>query len=872
MMGHVKSFSAKEERFRRALVFDARIALLDITVAQAVSPTERNLIRETQAHPARNDVLSFLNVEIQGMQCKGNIETGLGMAHDAALDSSFGLLHARLLDRDAFAGPRDTARALCTVKADSSFASLLSRQATLALGRIWMVIENSAPELLFASLASLIRCGDRLVYALRNPNPSELDRQTIFEVIKFSRERSIVDPLSTIQPSFLIQSGRPRDIRTDIPFKFLFYLRNCLRYLEPDEHRALFRFQCDNRPAMSVEDMQAVVEAYMVQSDIDPNDVVPRCSPLHTIFPGFAGPVEQPKTSRQGAPLDGATIQLKRLHLSIKHPLHAACSDVLVKHVAMSLTTRNARVIQPGVTLVQSTTSLKDGEGSNARQIALLISVGDVGINVCPQLLNFMQLTLRTQRHYKAPTLSSPLGATVKPQEHARPSHPLYQADIVLISKSLRFKAAAENLIIEYMASGVTYTSTSLAKFVPRSRISWDLSMNHTLTFGETILQACSEIEKTKELAVLASITVTGGQFNLLLRQEQQANMNVRSVCSVQGIHLNVPRSAMRLYRFMQEWEADYLPGLQATAKAVLSELGDGHRKPRSISSLTSTQTMRPTFGVHMSLSSLRVSLQVMHGTWLSWDINNTVAYINSRAVSRKRLNAFGLQVGSQCLSVFSRTAQDSASNTRLKLDLPTFTMKGEHDGVRIRSHAMVEFFHVTVKPAHWDTLLSVQQKFGQDFHDLVALIEDTRRKKVDNLEKPMKQRTQSSLQYAVFFKMRGFRIGLEGLASTLLLECEDIHGEVCEEAQSKWQIDLRDLALSLAPRAKLLSRKSSFDRDRRSAFVIVDCALTMQSVAAPPTKRLSFELTKMHAVMQPSSIGEFGDLIDHLQVNIDPN
>ena len=193
--------------------------------------------------------------------------------------------------------------------------------------------------------------------------------------------------------------------------------------------------------------------------------------------------------------------------------------------------------------------------------------------------------------------------------------------------------------------------------------------------------------------------------------------------------------------------------------------------------------------------------------------------------------------------------------------------MTGIHDGTRIRSTALVEFFLLTVKPSHWDTLLSVQQKFGQDFHDLMTLIADTRQKKATTSQASGAVKSRTGLPYAVSFKVQGFRIGLEGHASTLFLECEDIHGEMSEEVQSKWHITLRDLALSLASNAKLLSHRSAFDRGRRSAFVIVDCSLKIDNKTPELTKRVYFELTKMHAVMQPSSIGELGDFVDHLQV-----
>ena len=105
---------------------------------------------------------------------------------------------------------------------------------------------------------------------------------------------------------------------------------------------------------------------------------------------------------------------------------------------------------------------------------------------------------------------------------------------------------------------------------------------------------------------------------------------------------------------------------------------------------------------------------------------------------------------------------------------------------------------------------------------------------------------------------------------STLFLECEDVNGGVNNlDERFGWHLNLLDLALSLAPQVNMHTRTSSFDPDRRSAFVIVDFLVSMatQTNAPPFEKHLQLTLTKAHSVMQPSSIGELGDFVDHLQV-----
>ena len=296
-------------------------------------------------------------------------------------------------------------------------------------------------------------------------------------------------------------------------------------------------------------------------------------------------------------------------------------------------------------------------------------------------------------------------------------------------------------------------------------------------------------------------------------------------------------------------------------------------RSKRAPTQPTSPSLSRPSqrkltiLHMHAHLSSLGVSLQVMHGTWLSWDVYQVIAYLKPSLATRDSSQSFGLQLVSQVFSISYRPNRsiEATADTRVKLELPTLSITGRSSESCFYTLACIEFFVLIVKPSHWDTLLTVQQKFGQDFNDLINLVEETRRKNSSpSPKKPFVIPT--SLKYSGFLKLRGFRIGLRGISSTLFLECDDIGGGIDNDSGSTWNVRLSDLALSLAPRGNSTTRESSFNRNHRSAFVIIDFeAKTGRHNGKEKTLQIS--VTKIHAVMRPSSIGEVGDFVDHLQV-----
>ena len=70
-------------------------------------------------------------------------------------------------------------------------------------------------------------------------------------------------------------------------------------------------------------------------------------------------------------------------------------------------------------------------------------------------------------------------------------------------------------------------------------------------------------------------MTFSPGKLNLLWRQEPSAS-TIRLAFFLCSTAISVPRSALRLYRFVEEWEAGFFPGIEAATRAFLAELKEG--------------------------------------------------------------------------------------------------------------------------------------------------------------------------------------------------------------------------------------------------------------------------------------------------------
>jgi prepilin-type processing-associated H-X9-DG protein len=737
---------------------------------------------------------------------------------------------------------------------------------------------HRTPECLVAMTEPLIRQGKEFAPILKSWKSHTSDvfwGNTAFAV-KAGGEQEIIDPLSTTQPLYLVQSGMPRELRTDIPYRFLFHLRNALWHRR--EKRDLSPFSVAEN-LMSPDDLVPLLKRLLASVDPEANPealgplypsigqqlfntTIPEHLPLRPKPPApplepkyqfalFSGKIDLASIVVFD-PDGGASSEFSSSNLVLDARINVLFFD---GHGPHALEPK----VAPGPVQQEKTKEV-------CRRLMVSFLVGDATLTVLPHLLNFTQEILRVNRLYRSRIISR-RNATDPSKTLPSPVDPSQDMTLVQFIFSIgrfRTQAIAQNIIFEVGTSAFRLTTY----FWMRHFYTLDISDNTSVFFRRFFVQARSPYESSKELDqdILASLMLTSGAVNLVARHNNRTNFKFRTMARIDHFHFTVPRSALKLYHFLQEWRADFLPGLEATARALLNEFRKSttqvHSSPKPPPSATSSAEKKG-FEVHIRIQSLGVFLRVMRETWATWEIRDPfIHFDSSAATSQLSAKVFGVKMASQVFAVLSK-AHDSDAKDRMKLELPQVIVSGVISGENIRAMVQADLLELKVKPSHWDTLLTVQQKFGQDFQDLLALVQQTRDKSSRAPDLVHAAPTKSRLKVDISAKMKGFRIGLDGRTSTLYLECLDINSSFTNTLEAKWSITLTDLALSLATARSIAE---PFNRGRRSAFVIIDLKVTgSKDEKYFDVLRIAF--TKIHAVMQPSSIGEVGDFVDYLQV-----
>jgi protein CSF1 len=267
------------------------------------------------------------------------------------------------------------------------------------------------------------------------------------------------------------------------------------------------------------------------------------------------------------------------------------------------------------------------------------------------------------------------------------------------------------------------------------------------------------------------------------------------------------------------------------------------------------------------SVRLVNVSLHIMHGTWLSWTLYRIMLFGKTPDL---QTIAGGVEIPAQIIVLSAKPdGLESAiteADSSVKLELPSFRVSGILQYSTVQATIAIDKFKLMLKPQYMDDILVVQQKFGQDFNDLVDIFTQTTRKT------PSKA-PSTPFVYKISGKLDGFSIGIQGPTCIQYLDSPLIRGRIGSTNPSRlqWRIEVNNLALSLVHDTSV-GRTRFTDREQyRSAYMVMDCLVHNESpqevVGLQEMRHLTVSVDKIHALMMPAAVAELGNLVDYVQV-----
>ncbi|KZS98640.1 hypothetical protein SISNIDRAFT_422603, partial [Sistotremastrum niveocremeum HHB9708] len=747
----------------------------------------------------------------------------------------------------------------CEVHLLNVMVSFHQQACSTVLGSVESVWKPDAPRAISSVMRSWAHLVGNFSQNLRSYERKRYSyiRYVLWTVLDHSRDLSIMNPLSLAQPSYLVQ---PKTLRTGVSYSMLTYLRLCLANFDPLKRLQLRSIHVENIPHIALGQIESLVRRRWAEwiDDSEAAELVDM-----PLLRSMYGSPEESRSSIVGPDLWALGVEIHHFS-AIESSNPRSISEISLNsfNLVVRLHKHGRSVADESNTA--GTPTAMDSRSPTAFINASLV-VGEFGIRVYPPFLKFVEeaLKLRSKKSFSPPSGQDYRQGGASGSVPASPPHAVH-LDVMLTVGSLRIRAFAEKLLLELSLVGIQNVSSALYS-------SDNSSVNVQLACQEISARARSidRASRGGDSDVLLSTVFTSTKLSLVGQQAEDQPI-IRLVCGASHLSTCVPRSATRTYRFIEDWKADYLPSFGNSFKGILQEFSGSSKDVTGAASKSSPSGIhlsKALFDIQVSCTQVQVTLQVMHGIWLSWDVFGPFAFLHN-SVPRDGSFGSGLRTTSQVVTITSRGTSKSvagAAHTRVKVELPALTVSGTYDDRAIHASVQLDYFKLLLKPKYFDDLLAVQQNFGTNYNELLSLIARSRQAPLpqqESIEDPTSSGV-SRLQYKIAFYSKGFQIGIPGPSSTQFLDAAIVQGSVTNTSVRHWKFRLQNFALSLAPHSGDTRKSRLLNVKQRSAFVILDLD------ADGTEKTLSVRVTRFHAVMSTSSIGELGDLVDHVQAEM---
>ncbi|KAF8756875.1 fermentation associated protein [Rhizoctonia solani] len=674
-----------------------------------------------------------------------------------------------------------------------------------------------------------------LITALEASNHS-IGRVTSFmESASELSSRRRPDPFATNLPSFLVQTGRPGRLRSDPSWKILTILHQCM---------------LTNKELTELSPLTQKRWAELYGQDEQGSHKVPAI--LQKLFPS--------KSENHSPLLFRGTLALSSRHT--KFVLQSREGD----YNEMKLSDFNLHLrCSTANYLPQHLPESIVADTEKSLHVIGAISARELDMSIYPSCVLFIRQVLFVQRQMTALGIDHE-----KPVQSNKPFTIPFRhvvLELALSASSLAFAAPAQQITFEAQTSGCT-TSISSVITLPEAPSPPRGSLSVSFTADAILLQANQWKTNKASKSLLAGIELRHVVIHGAANEDTGSSTHARVLLSLDQFKINVPRSVLQLYRFIDSWRTEYLPAYDSMIQDLLLEL-DYNPRPRNPSPYSPALFSGDLkINVHAQMRELRTELHVMHGTWLTWSVLHSVTFLDLKGTQETE---FGHRIGSQVIQLINgqpNIGRPTPNTNSVSLELPSLRLEGKYPQLDIRMH--VDRFSVTLKPQYFDDFLAVQQKFGSDFNELVDLAIEFKTQRGTPLTEPSETIPTMFAKFDVSFTFDGFRIGIEGPSSTQYLDSSTIKGQVHSGTQKRWSFGVESLALSLAHQSAPRRARTNFDRKYRSAYMVFDMsAHNIEHLDSSQENHLGITINFVHAVMQPAAIAELGDLIDHIQAEM---
>ncbi|KAG8747816.1 hypothetical protein FRC10_011261 [Ceratobasidium sp. 414] len=507
-------------------------------------------------------VLALFDIQVQQVSCRLETLTAESTQHSAiAIETALVDVRLRTLVNKPFAHSRyelEPSSDKLRFKISGAKLNLSNYNPTyagsVACKTFDTFVSNKSPEILITTIGASSHSLGQVSSFLesRSDLSSRRHRYFIWTTISRLQGQSVApDPFATNLPSFLVQTGRPGRLRSDPSWKTLTIIRQSVRQMGAADRNALqasLNNQADGLPSKQLEELLPLMETQW--SDLYGQDErgLPKIpSILRNQFP-TSGSSTSP-FHFQGV------VSVTCPHAKIVLQSHGTDYNELV----LTDLTINLRASTMNYTSLK-TGSAESGmvsKGDKSLHIVGAIAVRQLNISVYPSCVLFVRQVLRVQRQLGS------VGIPIeKPEPGDTPLSMPFQRVVLewaFSASSLGFAAPAQQITFEAYTYGCSANFVAITT-LPTFPTPPQGSLSATFAANRISIQASQGKSQKSSQSLLAGIDLRNVMVHGAIKEDPGVLTQARLLLCLDQFKIHVPRSVLRLYRFIDSWRTEYLP------------------------------------------------------------------------------------------------------------------------------------------------------------------------------------------------------------------------------------------------------------------------------------------------------------------------
>lgn len=431
---------------------------------------------------------------------------------------------------------------------------------------------DACSEMIAASIDNIICLADdlRTSFSNRCGGNKAGRQQQILSILQSCQNIHIEDPLAQIQPSFLIQSGRPLIMRRDPSWKLFMYLRHCLRWLAFSRRQDLARLPYAKDVAFIPPDLKRIISTIqeklndwgyeLSEDEVAKLPFLQYCGffPCQRITTEITTHARIPSISlHTGAVSITVSVSSSGSHAAMDNtfsfgPVYFTYRERNVKTTISTL----------GIPNVPATSMFPDAEAISTRHYVASVSLDTVQLRIYPNFIIFLQRIL-------------PLHGKYFHYPNRKPSQPKPSHNKVFLANSywdlfveihhISMQAAVEGMVAEIGLKDLRILAPMLHDIGIQARPKPFTSANSFMKISQLYSQVRQAQDETNPFLghdrdTLARIAWEALVMHMTYRVEGEASPVLHGAISVNSLVVSVPRSALLTYKLVEEWRTQYLP------------------------------------------------------------------------------------------------------------------------------------------------------------------------------------------------------------------------------------------------------------------------------------------------------------------------